>query len=140
MVVGCISVYMFVSTPYRTSNLLESFSCLAHFLAFLLSPHTMILALDDGDGERYKVVECGRAKRKYVRFVFICKNCLSSNQKIALNINTNMPSILVLDVVMQVGFTESKDVRVVLEHKCFNICEISPQTSHIGVVDCKRWR
>ena len=38
---------------------------------------------------------------------------------------------------MQVGFTESKDARVVLEHKCFKICEISPQTSYI-VVDSKR--
>ena len=46
---------------------------------------------------------------------------------------------------MQVVFTESKDVRVimvrvVLEHKCFKICEISPQTSYIGVVDSKKWR
>ena len=29
----------------------------------------------------------------------------------------------VLDAVMQVGFTESKDGRVVLEHKCFKACE-----------------
>ena len=57
-----------------------------------------------------------------------------------------MPSILVmdwkvarqLDVIMQVGFTESKDVRSNLEHKCFKICEMSPQTSYIGVVDCKK--
>ena len=48
--------------------------------------------------------------------------------------------ISVLDVVMQVGFAESKGVRVVLEHKCFKICEISPQPSYIGVVDSKRWR
>ena len=77
-------------------------------------------------------------KRKHIRLVFNLKNSLSSNQKIALAINTKavyMPSILamdwqvarqleirVLDVFMQVGFTESKDVRVVLEHKCFKIC------------------
>ena len=48
--------------------------------------------------------------------------------------------IRVLDVVMQVGFTESKDVQVILLHKCFKICEISPQTSYIGVVDSKRWQ
>ena len=48
--------------------------------------------------------------------------------------------IRVLDVVMQVGFTESKDVKVVFEHKCFKICENSPQTSYIGVVDSKRWQ
>ena len=92
-----------------------------------------------------KVVECRRAKPKHIKLLFILKNSLSSNQKIALNINTkavHMPSILVmdwqvarqleirfLDVVMQVGFTESKDVRVVLEHKCFKIGEISPQPS-----------
>ena len=80
----------------------------------LKSPHTMILAagwrisalsiLDDtaltteqdDDGKQYKnnmkVVECRRAKRKHTR-------------------------LRVLDVVMWVGFTESKDVRVVLEHK-----------------------
>ena len=46
--------------------------------------------------------------------------------------------IRVRDVVMQVGFTESKDIRVVLEDKCFKICEISPQTSYIGVADSKR--
>ena len=39
---------------------------------------------------------------------------------------------------MQFGFTESKDGRVVLEHKCFKICEISPQTSCIDVGDSKR--
>ena len=48
--------------------------------------------------------------------------------------------IRVLDVIMHVGFTESKDVRVVLEHKCFKIYEIFPQSSYIGVVDSKRWR
>ena len=48
--------------------------------------------------------------------------------------------IRVQDVVMQVGFTESKDVRSLLEHKYFKIYEISPQTSYIGVVDSKRWR
>ena len=45
-----------------------------------------------------------------------------------------------LDVVMKVGFTESKDVWVVLQHKCFNICEIFPRTSYIGVVDTLRWQ
>ena len=70
---------------------------------------------------------------------------------IALNINTkavHKPSILTMDLqvarqleirvmyhVMQVGFTERKDARV--EHKCFKICEISPQTSYIGAVDSK---
>ena len=48
--------------------------------------------------------------------------------------------IRVMDVVMQVHFTESKDVGVVLEHKCFKICEIYPQTSYIGAVDSKRWQ
>ena len=48
--------------------------------------------------------------------------------------------IRVLDVVMQDGFTESKDARYVLEHKCFKICKIFPQTSYIGVVDSKRWQ
>ena len=43
--------------------------------------------------------------------------------------------IRVLDVFMQVGFTESKYFRVVLEHKCFKIREISSQNSYIGVVD-----
>ena len=73
------------------------------------------------------------------RLIFILKNTLLSNQKIAFNINTktmHMPSILAmdwqvarqLDVVMQVGFTESKDVRFVLQHKCLMICEISLQT------------
>ena len=46
--------------------------------------------------------------------------------------------IKVLDIVMQFGFTDSKDIRVVLEDKCFKICEISSQTSYIGVVDSKR--
>ena len=46
--------------------------------------------------------------------------------------------IRVLDVVMQVGFTESKYVRVVLERKCFKICELSPETSYMGAVDSKR--
>ena len=45
--------------------------------------------------------------------------------------------IRAVDVVMQGGFTECKDVRVVLAHKCIKICEISPQTSYIGVVDSK---
>ena len=51
-----------------------------------------VLTTEQGneDGERYKknmkVVECRRAKRKYVRLVFI-KNSLSSNLKIALKIN-----------------------------------------------------
>ena len=105
---------------------------------------------------RKKVVECRRAKRKQIRLVCILKNSLASNRKIALNINTkavHMPSILaidwqvarqleirVLEVAMQVGFIESKDVRVVLEHKCSQICEIFPQTSYIGVVDSKRWQ
>ena len=31
--------------------------------------------------------------------------------------------IRVQDVVMQAVFTESKDGRLVLEHKCFKICE-----------------
>ena len=81
---------------------------------------------------------------------------LSRNRKIALDINTkavHMPSIFamdwqvarlleirILDVVMQVGFTGSKDARVVLEQKCFKICAISPQTSFIDVVDSKRCR
>ena len=64
--------------------------------------------------------------------------------------HVHMPSILpmdwqvawkleirVLDVVMQVGVTESKDARVVLQHKYFKICETSSQTSHIGVVDSR---
>ena len=111
----------------------------------------------DDDGERYKkymkVVECRRAKRKHIRLVFILKNSHSSHWKIAVNINTkavHMSSILamdwqvarqleiiLLDVAMQVSFRESKDVMVVLEHKCFKIYEISPQTSYIGVVDSK---
>ena len=56
---------------------------------------------DDEDGKTYKkimmVVECRRAKRKQIRLVFFLKNNLSSNRKIALNINTkagHMPSIL----------------------------------------------
>ena len=53
---------------------------------------------------------------------------------------TGQLEIRVLGLVMQVGFTEIKDVRFVLEHKCFKICEISPQTSYIGVVDSKRWQ
>ena len=81
--------------------------------------------------------------KTYTRLVFILKNILSSNQKIALDKNTkvmHMHSILamdwqvarhleirVLDVAMQVDFTERKDARVVLEHKCFKICEISPK-------------
>ena len=48
--------------------------------------------------------------------------------------------IRVLDIVMQVGFTVNQDVRIVHEHKCLKICEISPQTSYIGVVDSKRRR
>ena len=83
------------------------------------------------DDERYKknvkVVERRRAKREHARLVFIVTNSLSSNWKIALNINTkvvHMPSnlamdwqvarelkIRVLDAIMQVGFTESKNVR-----------------------------
>ena len=48
--------------------------------------------------------------------------------------------IRVMDVIMQVGFTEIKDVRFVLGHnKCFTICEISPQTSYIGVLLSKWW-
>ena len=108
---------------------------------------------DGEDGESYKknmkVVDSRRAKRKHIRLVFILKNSLASNRKIVLNINTKavyMPSILAmdwkvarqLDVFMQVGFTESKNVRSVLEHKCFKICEISPQTSYIGVVGNKK--
>ena len=42
--------------------------------------------------------------------------------------------IRVLDIVMQVGFTESKDVRVVLEQKCFET------STYIGVVDSKVWQ
>ena len=42
----------------------------------------------DENGERYKknmkVVECRRAKRKHIRLVFILKNSLPSNWKIAL--------------------------------------------------------
>ena len=124
----------------------------------LKSPHTVILAegwrisalsiLDnpastteqDDDGKWYKknmkVVECRRTKWKHIRLAFILKNGLSSNRKIALNINTkavHVPSILamdwqvarqleirVLEVIIQVGFTESKYVMVLLEHKWFN--------------------
>ena len=48
-------------------------------------------AQDDEDGERYKknmkVVECISATRIDIKLVFILKNSLSSNRKIALNIN-----------------------------------------------------
>ena len=78
-----------------------------------------------------------------------------SNWKIALGIHTetvHMPSVLAMDwqvarqlkirvlgVVMKVGFTESKDVGFVLVHKCFKICEVTPQTSYISVANSKRW-
>ena len=88
---------------------------------------------DDEEGERYKknmkVVECERAQRKHISDSSSSSRIVS--RKIALNIYTkavHMPSILVmdwqvarqleigvLDVVVQVGFAESKDVRVVLD-------------------------
>ena len=87
--------------------------------------------------EKYEGSRMLKSQTKtHLRLVFILENSLSSNRKIILNINTKvvqMPNIIamdwqvarqleirVLDAVMQVGFTESKDARVVLEHKCFS--------------------
>ena len=127
----------------------EATQCYRHGTHYILAEGWRISALsildatastteqDDEDGKWYrknmKVVGCRRAKWKHIKLVFILKNSLSSNWKIALNINTkavHMTSILamdcqvarqleirVLDVIMQVCFTESKDARVVLEHK-----------------------
>jgi hypothetical protein len=96
-----------------------------------------------------------RQTKTHKRLIFFLENRFTSNWKIALNIHTkavHMPSILVmdwqvarqleisvLDVVIEVGFTESKNVWLVFEHKCFKICEVTPQTSYIGVAKSKRW-
>ena len=74
--------------------------------------------------EKYKVEKCSRVKRKHVHMPSI----LAMDWQVARQLE-----IRVLDIVMQVGFTEG----FVLEHQCFKISEISPKTSCIGVVDSK---